>query len=540
MALQAGKVIASASSRRGCPSSAARRPVAALPFRLLALVVLVIFTFALVQSFGGAFFSSTWTSESFSAPGGFNLVLPHARGGLPFFPFRRSKARITVPPGQNCTWGGSGDAFSVVTTPDSFAVVSIEGGSAPVLLFAKLIGPRDQHYGCYLRPRTLIDNAYSCPDLPLLDKGTWNVTVLLVRVQCAAVPAPQTILDFMVENELPDFIALRRYLDYPWKQLLDFKWKKKTKGAQPSAQLCSSGTDPNPPGRWVRYKDICASRPDLPFCPDIYEKNIFIDTGWAVSKGLHHMFLPFTCSYRYFDDDEARFCLLNKTRLLIAGDSRVRQYRAHIDAWLGAGTADTVDLNAPHIHFGFEQFFRSNQSTRLYDALLQGRTVIFNNLLHDIVDLVPYVPTPTVREYLGLDACGTCVGTVESCDCGRKSFPYAKWESWLPRLGLLVEQGIRRGGGKGKVYWISLHKRQPIQDYAMIRGALYLLHDMVWLAEDRAAVMMEKYGVEHMDVRHHVLTAPRAWWDDHVHYGNTPHSLLQHISTQILLNQLCD
>jgi len=530
---------ASTPRRRGPQSAARSRPIAAVPLRLLALVcIMVIPTITLVQSLGGASFASPWTSGSFSAPGGFNEVVPRARGGRLFSLFQGSKASITVPPGQNCTWTGSSDAFSVVTTPDSFAVMSVDGGDR-VLLFAKLIGPQDQHYGCYLRPPTLRENAYSCPDLPLLEKGMWNVSILLMRTQCARVPVPQTILDFLIENDLPDFLALRRYLDYPWKQLLDFKWKKKTKGAEPSAALCSSGVDPNPPGRWVRYKDICASRPDLPFCPDIYEKNRFIGTGHATSRGMHHIFLPFTCSYRYFDDDEARFCLLNKTRVLIVGDSRVRQYRAHIDKWLGAGTADTVDLNAPHIHFGFEQFFRSNQSTRLYDALLQGRTVVFNNLLHDIVDLVPYVPTPTVREYLGLDACGTCVGTVESCDCGRKSFPYAKWESWLPRLGALVEQGVQRGGGGGKVYWISLHKRQPVQDYPMTRGALYLLHDMVWLAEDRAAAAMASYGVEHMDIRHLVISAPKAWWDDHVHYGNVPHSLLQHISTQVLLNQLC-
>lgn len=458
---------------------------------------------------------------------------------------------------SKCLWERWNTTTDVAFVPmlhhDNFEIEIEMGRGAQLestshVLFASLSGPQRQYFGCYLQRKShsVINKgsmrtiSHFCPDVSQLEAGKWSVVITLVRFHCSLpLQYPSTILDFMPAVGAPDYKALQRLVDYPMVKVSEFEWNKESDGAQIVATRC----DGAPAGRWVRRADVCqqVSDSDLGgFCsPAATVENKFTGTGHAATRQVEHFFLPFGCSHKYFSAHEARQCL-NTTRLLLVGDSRVRQYRAHIDKWLGEGTADTIDLNAPHIHLGFEQFFRSNQSTRMYDALLSGRTVVFNNLLHDIVDLVSYMPTPTVREYLGLDACGTCVGTVASCHCHNKSYPYNKWESWLPRLGELVQQGIERGGGRGKFYWISFHKRQPVDGYRPARGVLYCLHDMVWEAEERAATILRKScGAGHVDMRQHIISAPPGWWDDHLHFGNVPHSLFQHLSTQVLLNQVC-
>lgn len=461
--------------------------------------------------------------------------------------------------GGECLWerwkDTAGVTFVPKLHPDSFEIdiQIVQGNSArwestSHVLFASLTGPQRQYFGCYLQRKTHptagMGNtktfSHFCPHADQLEAGKWTVVVTLVRFHCSLpLQYPSTILDFMPTVGAPDYQALHRLVDYPMVNVSLFEWEKESEGAQIVATRCQGA----PAGRWVRTTDVCQQISDSDlggFCsPAATRDNKFTSTGHAAARQVEHFFLPFSCAHKYFTANEARQCL-NRTRLLLVGDSRIRQYRAHIDKWLGEGTAETIDLNAPHIHLGFEQFFRSNQSTRMYDALLSGRTVVFNNLLHDIVELVPYMPTPTVREYLGLDACGTCVGTVASCQCHNKSYPYTKWESWLPRLGELVEQGIERGGGRGRFYWISFHKRQPVDGYQPARGVLYCLHDMVWEAEERAArALRESCGAGHVDMRQHIISAPPGWWDDHLHFGNVPHSLFQHLSTQVLLNQVC-
>ena len=231
-----------------------------------------------------------------------------------------------------------------------FDIITTDASAGAYILYAALHHPKGSRYGCFLRPRSPIDpKAYSCPGLDALQTGDWQVEIMLYRYQCQLESGiPRGLLEFMDSKNITTFTALRAFFDYPFAKVLDFVWQKKTRPAQNDNELltkrplqnCKLTQSDYLEGRWVRFKDACEKQPRWPFCQGIVQSP-FANTSIDVERDMNHMFVPFNCSYKYYDAEAAMQCL-RKKRLILVGDSRMRQLRAHINHWLRNDTVASM------------------------------------------------------------------------------------------------------------------------------------------------------------------------------------------------------
>lgn len=205
---------------------------------------------------------------------------------------------------------------------------------------------------------------------------------------------------------------------------------------------------------------------------------------------------------------------------------------------------------------GLDLLFNTEDRSSLYEAILEGKTVVMNSVLHDLYRSKtllanPNTTTASFRYYTGLDACGMCVGRARECQCSKPNSirRYQKNMGTLADLLRSARQamGVSRANDQdenpmqNRFFWLTMHRGPPTEKYRLhpSTGKLGLLHDLLWEVEDIAARIMTNAGAFHLDFRPHLTTAPTVWWDDHVHYGKRENSTFIHHSVQILLNHVC-
>jgi hypothetical protein len=226
---------------------------------------------------------------------------------------------------------------------------------------------------------------------------------------------------------------------------------------------------------------------------------------------------------------------------MLVGDSRMRSLHAHSHVWLGPGALELVSLSQPmHVGLGL-LLLQEKVKLRVMRALSQGRVIVLNSLLHDLMYFVGDDPAQSVRAWWDASACGTCRKTAESCGCATKVNVVQRYLQNLRTLAELLADS-RALGHAGRVFWVSQHRLTPMSNSTLQRrffgGSLWQLHDLLFAAEDRAAEILASAGVEHIDLRYHMLAAPPQWWNDDVHYGYN-FSLFEHTSMQAILNAVC-
>jgi hypothetical protein len=465
-----------------------------------------------------------------------------------------------APPAFSHSADGAG--FTVTGAPAA-------GGAAQrgLVLFAGLAGPRDAHFGCFMAPAP--GGAHTCPGAERLEPGDWAVEVVLMRrvapgaaaAGCALAPrrrgaaaaaaarAPRPLRRYIFERNFSTFDEFRECFDYPHSAALAFTWRKTTAsggeggesniGAAPAAAsalpICTGGERP---GRWAPLDAAGGCAPAR--CAGAYDPAIRADAAnGRAAKRIAHVWAPFDCRYRLFSAAEARACLAPQ-RLLLAGDSRVRNLGRHIDGWLGEGIAEYQEILYP-VRVGLAVLLRQAEPrAALAAALAAGRTVVLSSLLHDIGNFRNDTRVADIRAFWGDAACpaARCPrGDVLGCpECLTKRGAPQAYRAHLRELAALVAAG--RAAGGGRVLWMSQHKRRPV---VAEEAHTWQFSDVLDSLEDMAARVLGAAGAAHVDLRPALLAAPARWWDDKVHWGLADrNSLFKHMTLQVLLNRLCE
>lgn len=454
------------------------------------------------------------------------------------------------------------------------------------VLFAQLDGPQGQHYGCFMEKNP---QGYTCPDFYRLEEGTWDVSVLVVRSQCPlkSLSRSSDLLQYIEDNSVATFEDWQTMVNYPYKTVLDFKWKKpaarKSRAAiesKPSsstsaataaaAQRCTG----NEPGRWIPFNGDCSS---TTACAGPIDQSIF-KSSFSEEHNLHHIFAPFDCHFRVFDAPAARQCITDR-KLVLAGDSRVWHIYEHIKWWLGdVDGLDTIGLANPQ-HIGLSAMLNTALVVKLYEAAVQGRAIVINSLLHDVADFRRWKPNQVgdVRLLWNLTACGVCMGeTTADCDCDGKMFAPQRYLQSVQRLkevlGIAANERAEylqdddannnnsprqdkqqqgnldeykpndslydgSSSSSSTFYWMSMHRKPPGPGEELFS---WQTGDVLYALEEYASQQLTEQGLmQHIDLRPHVLTAHPDWFNDLVHWGKNPKSFFQHFSLQVILNRVC-
>jgi hypothetical protein len=457
---------------------------------------------------------------------------------VPFFRARQGEA-------------GAAD-FRFEPTSHSFLVTGVSPSppGAPLLgltLFAALAGPRREHFSCFMVP--LPNGSHACPHAERLEPGEWAGSVVFVRhyaagraAECGGglrgeAAAPLSLRRYILAKNFSTFDDYRECFGYPHTSALNFTWHKTALavggGEGQAGSVCAGGEGP---GRWVALPSRCAP----PLCAGAPDPRMLGGRRNA-GRGLRHVFVPWGCHYRFFRAREARACLAAR-RVLLVGDSRVRNLADHVEAWLGARAAPQfVSLVDPH-RFGLAWGLRSGAADAVADALAEGRTVVMSSLLHDIGNFRNDTAVADIRRFWAAGSCPGCdAGEVLACQwCLQKRGAPRAYQAHLHALVKVVRQGRARaqarGVAPGRAFWLSQHKRQPV---AAEEAHTWQFSDILHSLEDLAAGALGAGGVRHVDLRPHLLAAPAGWWDDKVHWGKDDRSMFKHMSLQVVLNRVC-
>lgn len=294
--------------------------------------------------------------------------------------------------------------------------------------------------------------------------------------------------------------------------------------------LCSD----DPHGMWVPFDGVCQP----PRCAGTINSTFTLP-----NSAQSYIFQPFSCYYKFFSRAEARKCWLAAQPILM-GDSRMRYLQNHIRYWLQDVPVDRIANEWP-AQFGLDFLLQSEGMADIYQAVLQGRTIIMNSILHDLAEFGRFSSTLTrdARRFFGLSYCGGCNQTLTvACDCN-KPFPPERYLANMKRLREVLkaaqkerEQTLGRPMQPLPFFWVTMHRKPPYP-----RDNIYPWHsnDVLYEFEGYAERVMSEAGVTHINMRPHQLASPPEWWEDFVHYGTNETSLFQHISLQIILNRIC-
>jgi hypothetical protein len=335
------------------------------------------------------------------------------------------------------------------------------------------------------------------------------------------------MIKFMHHQNISSFHELEPYAWWPRTQALVFAWNKTAPALPAPTRRC----DISAPGQWQPFPGQCTA----PLCEGAVD-TCMLNTTFAAASGMHHVFAPFACHIRYFTKAAAQQCVV-KAKPLLVGDSRMNLLQAHAAEWLGNGSTSSIDLNKPHLYFGLPMLLLEDVKATITQALKQGRPVLINSLLHDLINY--YEDADIVRAF-DPEACGNCKNTTVQCKCETKVRAVQKFAKNLEEVAKLLE-AARQAGAPGHAFWVSQHRRPPTANKTLHHvfngGVLWQLHDLLYAAEDQAAEVLARAGARHVDLRHHMISAPAHWWDDDLHHFSD--SLFKHTSLQVMLNAIC-
>lgn len=399
-------------------------------------------------------------------------------------------------------------------------------------LFARLEGPRRQHFGCHLD--TFADGLYGCEDTARLEAGTWKVSVFVERIQGGpperCLPPgtsrdsenPIPMLDYILGTNFSTFAEFRGCFAYVYARPISLAlWTKKRSVSsvdKPWTRKCG----PSEPGLWMRRSERGAIRG--PTRPD----PTMFDEQQGPSWIPRHVFAPFHCRYRLFTAEQARSCM-NRERFHFIGDSRTRQLWRHAMNWTGLHTlpgkvvADRLGLATLVSDEAF-----------VLAPLLQGRTVILSSLLHDMAEFAGYNTIGQIRRAWDAGYCGMCSEDTEvpECECVASNKTYAP-QRYLANLEKLAAM-LRRTKPRGKLVWLSYDNQPPAKDMHL---HTWQSHDILMPLLQRAKQVLAPYATV-VDLGPMMASSPNGWWIG-PHFRSEGRNMFVNMAVQILLNGVC-
>ena len=239
---------------------------------------------------------------------------------------------------------------------------------------------------------------------------------------------------------------------------------------------------------------------------------------------------------------------LNATKVMIVGDSRMEHIHEQLRKMYPHGSFSLLSTNTlspfsnethSSMFIGLQTIFGLGIHVHIYQHLIQGKPVIFNSILHDLVDFVESCSTFKIRFTLGLEHCGDCVGNASYCKCQEKLDAVQNYITNIERLGDIIAMA-KRVNNLGRFIWISHGIKPPLVGHNHTNfGGKVFKHDLLHYLESLAATIVIKSGGEHLDLRHMLRSAPRSWWYDIVHYARPLDAPLGVISSHRIANFIC-
>jgi hypothetical protein len=302
--------------------------------------------------------------------------------------------------------------------------------------------------------------------------------------------------------------------------------------------------NPMPLGRWIPLTNgTCSIDGKCNWSLD----RVFLENDYNIKKGIHHTFAPFNCTYHYFSRRQAIDCI-KRSQLKLLGDSRMGNFHGMLVAWLkeDAPSADEIGIRTGvNLHsLGILAILPAKYRERLTTWITEGRPIIINSMLHDLAEFVSFNQVEIIGsnwDPLYCPACKNASETVGNCGCPPKTDAVFLYMMRVRKLFEIMKaaQQLRKenGGEPAPIFWITHSKRPPssMATDAYSWQTMDMLDDLV----DFVARTAKEMGINHIDLRPHVATAPAKWWDDPVHYGRNYLSLFKHVSLQIVLNTVC-
>lgn len=432
-------------------------------------------------------------------------------------------------------------SFKLIPFGDVFGIQQVPAASASRQLYAlhaRLVGPANQHFGCFLARSA--NGTHYCPEAAGLDPGLWQVHVTLVRGPANDPPegcvAPARalataakplfpLLDYIREGRFPRFKDFLKCFKYPYAPVLEATWTKEESAEHGTLPLCKG---PGGPGRWLPGTDGADAA--------------IVAHPMNAERGIQHIFAPFSCRLRLFTADAARACA-SRLNLTLAGDSRTLHLAEGFRTWLGPDVLTYVPLYKPY-RLGLTHALRTAEGDALRAAIREGRTVLVNSVLHDVAEF--YSTTKATDIHLAWGQYVSCPPECEGqtalrCGC-RKTRAVEAFVDTVRRLRAqvadLTDEAAAAGDSPPRVYWVSLHKRPPSPPDIFYD---WQTADVILELESFAAAELAAVGSGHVDLRWMTGSAPGAWWDDPVHYGKleSRHSLFLHVTLQAILAAVC-
>ena len=185
--------------------------------------------------------------------------------------------------------------YSYIPSEDQFFIES--DGQQHAVLFARLAGQRSQSYSCFMVPT---NHRHVCPGAEHLATGVWNVSVTLYRQQLPFYISSDTLLlEYVMRHDVSKYEELLGIVQYPRSNLMSFSWNKSSIKNQVDNSKIVQCTEDSA-GVWQLFQGDC--RP--PNCDGDVDTNIMA-TAYNMDSGQHHVFVPFTCHYKFYSRNEA-------------------------------------------------------------------------------------------------------------------------------------------------------------------------------------------------------------------------------------------
>jgi hypothetical protein len=351
---------------------------------------------------------------------------------------------------------------------------------------------------------------YSCP-LGYLPSGKYNITILRIRGH------PDDVTNLHAKHFYRDSTEISNFVTYTYDKL----------GA---VQVSKTSQSDLTKGYWM-----------LTRCSDI-------------SKVLGYRYCESQRNEYFFSDQHLvssspRWSCLNTTNVTLVGDSRMEHLHQQLEKMFPNGsffsrpTNHLLSLsNQTHksMFIGLQGVFKLGIDAEIYEHLIQGETVMFNSILHDLADFPDQSSTFKIRFTVGLDHCGHCVGSAIECKCQEKSDAVQNYIENIKRLGDIIAMA-KRFDNSGRFIWISHGIIPPFvgNDHTKYGGRIFK-HDLLHYLESFAGNIVIKNGGEHLDLRPMLRSAPRSWWYDMVHYARPLDAPLSVSSAYVISRFLCD